>query len=246
MLLVWLAKYDLYPLLSLNFFFRFAFAAYKSIFAFFCAAAMAYKAKEVGLLLSGMGIAGIFVQGVLVRMIVPRVGEGRTLFIAMMATSAGFGLLSTAGIFGIQALLPALGLIAVGYGLAVPCLSALFAGVPVEQGIMQGIAGAIDRFGQAVGPIVGGAVLESIGEANLMRATGVGLAAISTVCLSFIGEGVSCWSRGGYSKLESAEQQELQPLAPSQAADENDAEEEDVSPRGEVDKRDDQPPMARA
>ena len=26
---VWLAKYDLYPLLSLNFFFRFAFAAYK-------------------------------------------------------------------------------------------------------------------------------------------------------------------------------------------------------------------------
>ena len=42
-----MAEYDLYPLLSLNFFFRFAFAAYKSIFAFFCSSAFGYGAKEV-------------------------------------------------------------------------------------------------------------------------------------------------------------------------------------------------------
>eukprot|EP00965_Chrysotila_dentata_P112213 3709483-Pleurochrysis_carterae.AAC.2 len=42
----WLAHYDLYPLLSLNFFFRFAFAAYKSSFAFYCAAAFSYNASE--------------------------------------------------------------------------------------------------------------------------------------------------------------------------------------------------------
>ena len=43
----WLGQYDLYPLLSLNFFFRFAFAAYKSIFAFFCMASFGYGSAEV-------------------------------------------------------------------------------------------------------------------------------------------------------------------------------------------------------
>ena len=55
--------------------------------------------------------------------------------------------------------------------LQVPCISALFSAVPVEQGVMQGIAGAIDRFGQAFGPIVGGIMLKALGEAMLMRCT---------------------------------------------------------------------------
>ena len=84
---------------------------------------------------------------------------------------------------------PALTLIAIGYGLAVPCLTTLFSHVPVEQGIMQGIAGAIDRFGQAFGPIVGGSLLALLGEAGLMRFVGMGLAAISVLCLGFIGDG---------------------------------------------------------
>jgi len=44
----WLAGYDLYPLLTLNFFFRFAFAAYKSIFAFFCIEMLGYGTAQVG------------------------------------------------------------------------------------------------------------------------------------------------------------------------------------------------------
>ena len=51
----WLGTYDLWPLMSLNFFFRFAFAAYKSVFAFFCMALLNYGAREVGYLLSCMG-----------------------------------------------------------------------------------------------------------------------------------------------------------------------------------------------
>ena len=60
---------------------------------------------------------------------------------------------------------------------------------------MQGIAGAIDRFGQAFGPIVGGSLLHMLGEAALMRLTGVGLAAIAAVCLMFIGDGCFSWMR---------------------------------------------------
>jgi len=190
----WLAGYDLYPLLSLNFFFRFAFAAYKSIFAFYCMTQLSYGAKEVGFCLSMMGLGGMFVQGVLVRVTVATLGEERTLVVAMAATASGFGVLSytTSAV----TLVPALTLVAIGYGLAVPCLSALFAQVPVEQGIMQGLAGAIDRFGQAFGPVVGGSLLALLGEAALMRVTGLGLAIISTVCLSFIGEGfIFSWLR---------------------------------------------------
>lgn len=73
---------------------------------------------------------------------------------------------------------------------------------------MQGIAGAIDRFGQAFGPIVGGSLLHMLGEAALMRLTGVGLAAIAAVCLMFIGDGcfswmreACCYSQQGYSQV---------------------------------------------
>ena len=186
-------RHGLYPLLSLNFFFRFAFAAYKSVFAFFCMGVLSYGEKEVGYLLSAMGLGGMFVQGVLVRIVVGRLGEEKTLFVAMACTSGGFVLLSCAT--SLHLLLPALTLIAIGYGLAVPCLTFLFSNVPVEQGIMQGIAGAIDRFGQAFGPVVGGSLLAMLGEARLMRVTGVALAIVALLCLAAIGEGWLHWMR---------------------------------------------------
>ena len=74
-------------------------------------------------------------QGVLVRVVVSRLGEEKTLFCSMAATSAGFVVLSFST--SLHLLAPALTLIAIGYGLAVPCLTTLFSHVPVEQGIMQ-------------------------------------------------------------------------------------------------------------
>jgi hypothetical protein len=129
-----------------------------------------------------MGLGGMFVQGVLVRVVVRWLGEERTLFVAMASTAGGFALL--AATHNLQLLVPALSLIAVGYGLTVPCLTTLFSHVPVEQGVMQGIAGAIDRFGQAFGPLVGGALMGMLGEA-----------ALSSVCLVFVGEGCLHWMR---------------------------------------------------
>ena len=189
----WLGGYDLYPLLSLNFYFRFSFAVYKSVFAFYCMSMLHFEKTQVGLLLSAMGIGGMFVQGVLVRVTVRSLGEERTLFVAMAAEAAGFIVLSYAR--GLTLLVPALSLIAIGYGLAVPCLTTLFANVPVEQGIMQGIAGFIDRFGQAFGPVLGGLIYKQLGAANLMLCTGVALACISSICLMFIGDGCAAWMR---------------------------------------------------
>jgi len=191
LLVVYLAKHGVIPLLFLNFFFRFAFAAYKSNFAFLCHDLLQFGPKEVGFVLSGMGLGGIFVQGVLVRFVVSRIAEERTLLVAMATTSAGFAGLSY--VHSVYTLAPCLALVSIGYGLAVPCLSTLFSHVPIEQGIMQGIAGSIDRFGQSFGPILGGWLLDLVGQGWLMLCTGAALAAISGVTLMFVGDGCLSW-----------------------------------------------------
>ena len=56
-------------------------------------------------------------QGVLVRFVVSRIGEERTLLIAMATTSLGFSSLSY--VHSVYELAPALALVSVGYGLAV-------------------------------------------------------------------------------------------------------------------------------
>lgn len=48
------------------------------------------------MLLSAMGLGGMFVQGVLVRLTVRSLGEERTLFVSMVAESLGFIVLSYA------------------------------------------------------------------------------------------------------------------------------------------------------
>lgn len=203
--MLWLGKHGIYPLLTLNFVFRFAFSVYKTVFAYFCFYAAGYGPKGVGYLLSGMGVASILVQGVVVRVVVTRLGEERTLLLAMVCTSLGFVGLSFAKSL-LMLLLP-LGCIAIGYNLAVPCLSTLFSHVPVQQGVMQGIAGSIDRFGQALGPVLGGAMLTLLGNSGLLAATGSGLAATSLLCLVFIGDGCVSWfadackRKDGYSPL---------------------------------------------
>jgi hypothetical protein len=54
------------------------------------------------------------------------------------------------------------------------------------QGVMQGIAGSIDRFGQVFGPVVGGLLLDYTGLPVLMMGTGGSLATVSAICLSLI------------------------------------------------------------
>ena len=44
--------------------------ALRSVFAFFCMSMLKYEKTQVGLLLSAMGIGGMLVQGVLVRITV--------------------------------------------------------------------------------------------------------------------------------------------------------------------------------
>lgn len=77
----WLMEQGVYPLLLLNTSFRFAFSIYKSSFAYFCADTFGWGAPEVGFALSIIGLLGIFVQGILLRIVVRLVEDGNTLYI---------------------------------------------------------------------------------------------------------------------------------------------------------------------
>ena len=283
-------------LLSLNFFYRFAFSAYKTVFALYCAAALGYGAPEVGYVLSCVGLAGIVVQvtgrrrhhchrhlhrhlhqhhrrrhlpphllhpvvqGALVRIVVGALGEERTLVVAMAATAAGFprAVDDDQRVDAVWRCHHPL--IAIGYGFACPCLSTLFSNVPVEQGVMQvtrrhrhqpppppppppphhlrhlhftsaslpvmqGIAGSIDRFGQALGPIAGGYLLDKVGEAALLRYAAVALVAVSSICMLYIGDGCIAWLR-----LWSTQRAGYAPVAVADAADDDDDDGPEVPP----------------
>ena len=78
----------------------------------------------------------------------------------------------------------------------------------------QGIAGSIDRFGQALGPVLGGYLLGALGQVWLLRATGLGLAAVTSVCMLHIGEGCMSWVRPMLSLSAGYAPVRQQPLSP--------------------------------
>ena len=65
--------------------------------------------SQVGLAVSAMGVGGMFVQGVLVRVINGSLGEQRTLVLAMACTSLGYA--GLAAVASVASLVPCLGLV---------------------------------------------------------------------------------------------------------------------------------------
>ena len=90
---------------------------------------------------------------------------------------------------------------------------------------MQGIAGSIDRFGQALGPIAGGYLLDKVGEAALLRSAAVALVAVSSICMLYIGDGCIAWLR-----LWSTQRAGYAPVAVADAADDDDDDGPEVPP----------------
>jgi hypothetical protein len=91
--------------------------------------------------------------------------------------------------------------------------------------VMQGIAGSIDRFGQALGPIAGGYLLDKVGEAALLRYAAVALVAVSSICMLYIGDGCIAWLR-----LWSTQRAGYAPVAVADAADDDDDDGPEVPP----------------
>lgn len=110
-----------------------------------------WQEREVGFLLAGVGVAGMIVQGGLVRPVVKAIGEKRAMMIGLASGLAGFavyGLASTGTLFMVG--IPVMAL----WGFAQPSVTAQMTKEvqPEEQGRLQGASASINGLSGMVGP----------------------------------------------------------------------------------------------
>lgn len=117
-----------------------------------------WTATEVGVSLTAVGASAALVQGGLVRVVIPRLGERRTVLVAITFTMFGFlgFALADRAIIAYAIMLP----FAIG-GLSGPALQAILTrGVaPSEQGELQGSLASLMSVSAIVGPIIGTSLL---------------------------------------------------------------------------------------
>lgn len=110
-----------------------------------------WQEREVGFMLAGVGVAGMIVQGGLVRPVVKAIGEKRAMLLGLAAGAAGFALYGwapTGAIFLIGVPVMAL------WGFAQPSVTALMTKEvsPEEQGRLQGASASLGGLSGMVGP----------------------------------------------------------------------------------------------
>jgi len=130
----------------------------QSIWALSNQARFGWSVREIGLSLMVVGLGAALVQGVLIRMILPRLGERRSLLTGLGIGAMGYVAigLATQG-WMIYALI---GLLALG-GIAGPATQALISREvgPKEQGELQGALNSLQGLAAIVGPLIGTSLL---------------------------------------------------------------------------------------
>ena len=135
-----------------------AFQVLPSVFVIYAGSRYGWHEIQVGLTLTIVGVCNIAVQGVLVKRVIKRVGERRTLYAGLLGGMAGFlvyGLAPLGWVFLLG--IPVFALI----GLSQPALQSLMSRrvTPSEQGQLQGANASILGLTGILGPILFGWVL---------------------------------------------------------------------------------------
>jgi DHA1 family tetracycline resistance protein-like MFS transporter len=136
-----------------NFSYLLAHQVLQSVFVLYGGYRYNWNERTVGLTLAAVGVLSVAVQGGIVRPVVRRFGERRTLMAGLAAGAAGyagFGLAPTSGAF--WAVLP----VFAGMGLFNPSLQALMSRrvAPFEQGKLQGANTSLMGVSGMVGPLM--------------------------------------------------------------------------------------------
>lgn len=186
---VMLRKGGLGRLLTVDFLYWLAFAMFQTTFALFGERRFGFGIAQIGYLMSGFGLLGVFVQVSLIGRAVASYGEQRVLQAGLACSALGLGLAAASrsvAVFVI-ALVP----LALGMGLCNPTLSSLLSrsADPSDQGKIQGTAGALESLGRTIGPVMGNGLLQQSGEGS---AYGTATALIVlTLVLAAAGGGLS-------------------------------------------------------
>ncbi len=138
-------------LAAITFLYYLAHQSLPSVFVLYADYRYGWDQRMVGLTLAGVGVCSMIVQGGLVRPVVAKLGERRTLILGLIAGAIGFaiyGLAPTGPIFWIG--LPVMAL----WGLASPAAQGIMTRKvsPTEQGQLQGAIGSIMGITGIVGP----------------------------------------------------------------------------------------------
>lgn len=140
-----------------------AFSAFEATFALFGERRLGFGLASTGAVFTGIGLLLALVEGGLVHPTVHRLGEIRTLRLALVINAVG--LLLLAAVHSWWVLVPALVALVLGQGLATPSLTAATASVASEKrrGGVLGLQQSAGGMARVVGPLLGGLVFQHIG-----------------------------------------------------------------------------------
>lgn len=143
----------LLPLITLFFLYEFAFLVFPSTWAYFTQARFGWDAATVGLSLATFGVAMAAVQGGLIRLILPRLGEARAIVWGFIFNAVAFGLLAVVTNGTVVLLLAPLS--ALG-AVVTPALQARMANSVSEdrQGELQGLLASVRAIAMIFSPFV--------------------------------------------------------------------------------------------
>jgi DHA1 family tetracycline resistance protein-like MFS transporter len=142
---------ELFGLAGANFLGFIAHEVLPSIFVLYTSYRYGWDNRTVGLFLAGVGVSGMIVSGWLIRTILARLGERRTMLTGLALGTAGFavyGLAPTSAFIWLGVPLQAM------WGLANPASMAIMTRrvPPTEQGQLQGANGSLRGVAGLIGP----------------------------------------------------------------------------------------------
>ena len=142
---------ELLGLASVNFLGQLAHAVLPSVTVLYMGYRYGWDERTVGLVMAGVGICSMVVQGALIGPVVRRFGERSALILGLLFGTAGFatyGIASTGSVFLVGVPLMAL------WGFASPAALGLMSRRvgPHEQGQVQGANGSIAGIANMIGP----------------------------------------------------------------------------------------------
>jgi DHA1 family tetracycline resistance protein-like MFS transporter len=125
----------------------------QSTWGFYTRTRFGWEAKEIGISLAVVGLLVALVQGVLIRLVIPRLGQVRSIYVGLSLYSIGFVLfgLATEGWMMYVFLVP----YCMG-GIAGPALQGIMSNQvdPREQGALQGALTGLMSLTTIIGPLL--------------------------------------------------------------------------------------------
>lgn len=152
--------------LILSFIFTTAFSIMHPIFPLFASGRFGLNERDVGWLFAFIGLISAVMQGGVVRLLAPRIGEVRLVRASAVPFVVGFIVIGAAS--SVPMLLGGLALLAVGFGGTLPSLVSLLSrSAPEElQGGSLGVGQSVGALARIVGPFVAGVLWDTLGSSS--------------------------------------------------------------------------------